>query len=224
MLSDTESESTHSTMPDRDSDIRALLFDLGGVVVEIDFQRAFDTWAEAARADPGVLGDRFRFDEAYERHERGEIGAAEYFDHLRESLGVDLSDEEMARGWCAIYVDEVPGMREALRTLATRLPIYAFTNSNPTHQQFWEPRYRAVLEPFRRIFNSSSLGLRKPELSAFRAVSTEISIPLSSIMFFDDLQENVDGARAAGLYAVCVNSSEDVRNATAFLGPHQGAA
>ncbi|MBT6629711.1 MAG: HAD family phosphatase [Gemmatimonadetes bacterium] len=201
------------------TDIRACLFDLGGVVIEIDFQRAFNEWASAAGMDSRAIADRFRFDDAYSCHERGEIEASVYFNHLRTSLGIDLSDSEFARGWGAIYVGEMPGIRETLSMLATKLPLYAFTNSNPTHEQFWEVSYRDLLQPFQQVFNSSSLGCRKPELAAFQAVSLEIDIPLVNIMFFDDLQENVDGAVAAGLHAVRVASAEDVRDATTYLWP-----
>lgn len=71
-------------------DIQALLFDLGGVVIDIDFRRAFDTWASASATDPQVIADRFRFDEAYSRHERGQIDASQYFAHLRQCLEIDL--------------------------------------------------------------------------------------------------------------------------------------
>ena len=119
-------------------DIRALLFDLGGVVLGIDFTRAFSIWADQSGSDPAVLKSRFSFDRAYNQHETGEIDAASYFSHLRSSLRLDLEDAAMAEGWCSIYVGEIAGMREVLFSLAHRLPIYAFTNTNPTHQGRWE--------------------------------------------------------------------------------------
>ena len=82
------------------------------------------------------MGARFSFDEAYQRHERGEIAGEEYFAALRASLRIDVPDAALVTGWNAIYVDEVPGMRGLLRSAADRWPIYAFTNSNPTHHAF----------------------------------------------------------------------------------------
>jgi hypothetical protein len=49
--------------------VRALLFDLGGVVIEIDFGRVVRAWASSARCDPAVLRQRFALDDAYEQHE-----------------------------------------------------------------------------------------------------------------------------------------------------------
>src|SRR5687768_13949116 len=109
----------------------ALLFDLGGAVVEIDFGRALAAWAGAADVPLDRLRSRFTLDADYERRERGEIDGAQYFASLRQSLGIALTDAQLTEGWNAIYVREVPGIRTLLQSVASRLPLYAFTNSNP---------------------------------------------------------------------------------------------
>jgi HAD superfamily hydrolase (TIGR01509 family) len=197
--------------------VEALLFDLGGVVVEIDFGRAIAAWARAAGVRPEQLASRFTQDAAYERHERGEIDGAQYFESLRQSLGLALTDAQLTDGWNAIYVREVPGIRTLLQSVTGRIPVYAFTNSNPTHQAYFRPRYAEVLQPFRKIFDSCEMGLRKPEAPAFRAISQEIGVPLDRILFFDDTAVNVDAAAAIGMPAVLVRSIDDVRKAVAAL-------
>ena len=72
----------------------ALLFDLGGVVLSIDWDRMFTRWAYHAGEEPDAIRARFSFDAFYARHERGEIGASEYFASLRSSLRVNLSDAQ----------------------------------------------------------------------------------------------------------------------------------
>jgi len=116
--------------------VDALLFDIGGVIIDIDFECAFRSWAAAAGVSSDTMRARFAFDEPYECHERGEITAVEYFAALRSSLQVNLSDAALAAGWNAIHLNERPGIRALLRTAAERFPLYAFTNSNPVHQAF----------------------------------------------------------------------------------------
>ena len=197
--------------------VEALLFDVGGVVIEIDFGRAVASWAKAARTPVDTLRARFSFDEAYQSHERGEIAAGQYFAALRSSLGVDLPDAALVTGWNAIYVNEVPGMRALLHTVGRRFPIYAFTNSNPTHHAFCSAHYPDVLRSFRKVFLSFELGLRKPERAAFEAIAAAIGVSLDRILFFDDTPANVEGARAIGMPAVLVRSPADVANALAAL-------
>ena len=191
----------------------AWLFDLGNVVMGIDFDRALGHWADAAGRDVDDLRQRFHFDEAYERHERGEIDGEEYFASLRSLLSIDLTDEQLASGWNAIYTGLITEVASLLPALARSRPLYAFTNTNFTHHRAWAALYARTMAPFERVFLSCSMGLRKPEAAAFAAVAQGIGAPLERILFFDDTHENVIGAQAAGMAAVWVRSPQDVIDA-----------
>ena len=198
-----------------DSSTQALLFDLGGVVFDIDFERALEFWAVHAGVPVETLRPFYGIDSGYERHERGEIDAAEYFDGLRDKLGIVLSDEQFAAGWNAIFLQEFPGVFDLLKDLANRIPIYAFSNSNVTHQRYWERKYAKTLGLFREVFVSCEIGLRKPESAAFRRVTSAMGIEPEAVLFFDDTHENVDGAREFGMAAIHVRSFDDVRESVA---------
>ncbi|MEA2880113.1 MAG: glucose-phosphatase [Hyphomicrobiales bacterium] len=196
----------------------ALLFDLGGVIIDIDFNRVFARWAASAGCDPVLLRGRFTQDEPYRRHEIGALGVEDYFASLRASLGIDLSDAQFLDGWNAIFVDEVPGIAALLARAAQRLPLYAFTNTNPAHAACWSVKFPDALKNFKKVFISSSIGLRKPDAAAFEFVVREIGAPAGRIVFFDDSPHNIEGARACGLQTVLVNSPSDVAAALAALG------
>lgn len=197
--------------------VEVILFDLGGVVIEIDFARSFAIWSEYSGVSPKVIQTRFRFDLAYERHEKGEIHAESYFEALRFSLGIDLSDDEFAEGWQALYVGLIAGMPELLLEVKERIPLFAFTNSNRTHQKFWAREYAQMLETFDQVFVSSEIGMRKPDPTVFDYISKQIGVLPSRILFFDDIIENVEGARAVGMQAVQVTSIVDVIDNLPFL-------
>jgi FMN phosphatase YigB (HAD superfamily) len=196
----------------------ALLFDLGRVVLDINFNNTLACWAGHAGCEPAHLLRRFSRDEIYQRHEKGEIGDAEFFAALRSSLGIGLSDDQFLEGWNAIFAGEMPGIAPLLERAAKRLPLYAFSNTNGAHADHFSQQYAAVLRHFREIFLSSTIGLRKPDAAAYDHVVKAIGVPASRIVFFDDLAENIDGARARGLTAVHVTSPEDVAEALAALG------
>jgi putative hydrolase of the HAD superfamily len=196
----------------------ALLFDLGRVVLDLDFNRTLALWAGHAGCDVEHLRARFARDELYRRHEKGEISDAEFFAGLRTSLGVELSDAQLIEGWNAIFVGEMPGINPLLARAAQRLPLYAFSNTNNPHVEYFSEEYADVLSHFREIFLSSSIGLRKPEAEAYDLVVKAIGIPAERIVFFDDLAENIAGARECGLIAVHVTSPGDLTRALAALG------
>ena len=193
----------------RVEDYDALLLDFGNVLVEIDFARVTRHWAQAARIEPAVLASRFSHDEPYRRHERAEIGIAEYFAALRTNLGVALDDDTLLEGWNAVFVREIPEVVAMLPRLARRLPLYLFSNTNPAHHQFFARRYEEALAHFRRLFVSHELGARKPEPAAFLKVAHAIGAPPGRVLFFDDLPENIEGARRAGMPGILVSSPRD---------------
>ena len=196
----------------------ALLFDLGRVVLDIDLDKALSCWAGHAGCEPAQLVGRFVSDDIYQRHERGEIDDAEFFASLRTALGVGLSDAQFLEGWNAVFAGEMPGIAPLLKRAAERLPLYAFSNTNSAHVEHFSQAYAGVLGHFREIFLSSSIGLRKPEAAAYDHVVKAIGVPAPRIVFFDDLAENIEGARARGLTAVHVTSLDDVADALAALG------
>ena len=192
---------------------KVLLFDLGGVVIEINFDRTFDIWSTHSGIAPGDLRSRFSIDVAYRKHERGEIEAREYFASLRESLRVNLTDAQFEEGWMAMLGSEVEGIESLLKQLEGRFSLYLFSNSNSIHHRFWVQRYARVLQAFRNIFVSSEVGERKPDIDAFLAVANAIGASPGDILFFDDTYENVEGARNAGFRSAQVDSVDAIRNA-----------
>lgn len=193
--------------------ITALLFDLGGVIIDIDFTRALQSWSDHSRLPIDEIERRFKMDEAFQRHERGEIECHEYFAHLRLTLELEASENEIAQGWNAIFVDEITATIDYIAAIRTELPCYVLTNSNPTHQDFWMATFPTAINAFEQIFVSSEMGLRKPERKAFEAIAAATGNRLDEILFFDDTEENVVGARTAGMPAVLVNSHVDVEQA-----------
>jgi FMN phosphatase YigB (HAD superfamily) len=196
----------------------ALLFDLGRVVLDIDFNKTLACWAGHASCEPTHLVGRFARDDIYQRHEKGEIADAEFFAALRTSLGIGLSDAQFLEGWNAIFAGEMPGVAPLLARAAKRLPLYAFSNTNGAHVEHFSQAYAGVLGHFREMFLSSTIGLRKPDAAAYDHVVKAIGVPAHRIVFFDDLAENIEGARARGLTAVHVTSPDDVAEALAALG------
>ena len=196
----------------------ALLFDLGRVVLDIDFGKALACWAGHAGRTPADLAARFVREEAYRYHEIGRIEDAAYFESLRASLGIGISDAQFLEGWNAIFTGEMPGIAPLLKRAAGRLPLYAFSNTNRPHVEYFSQTYADVLSHFREMFLSSTIGLRKPDAAAYDHVVKAIGVPASRIVFFDDLADNIAGARARGLTAVHVTAPDDVAKALAALG------
>lgn len=210
-------------MPARAVD--ALLFDLGNVLVEIDFERVFAAWGAAGGLRIEEVRERFRFDAVHRAFEVGAVGEAEFFDHVRGLLRVAISDESLAAGWNEVFVGEVPGMAELVESLAPHVPMYVLSNTNAVHHRRWRVRYASLLRPFASVFVSCELGARKPDRGAFAAVLERVGADPRRVAFFDDLPENAAAARAVGMPSFVVSSAATASAAlVAALGFPEGPA
>jgi putative hydrolase of the HAD superfamily len=190
--------------------VEALVFDLGGVLVEVDIRRALRHWAATAGVPAEAVSSRWKQDEAYWAHERGQLDDRAYFAHLRTSLGLRIDEADMLAGWNAVLGEPLPGIEPIVRSLAAQFPLYVFSNTNPAHIAHFTPRYARLLGLFRKTITSCEIGARKPEAEAFLRLAKLIGAQPQRLLFFDDLEENVLGARRAGLQAFRVGRPEDV--------------
>ena len=196
-------------------EIDAILYDFGGVIIEIDFDWIFDRWAELAGVSRDRVKRRFSHGEAYQRHERGEIELGEYFRALRAELGLDLDDAQLIDGWQRVFGPEHPEVVALLQELRGRVPQYLLSNTNATHYDYFRHRYARALAPLDRLFASCEMGRRKPEPQAFEHVARATGVPLDRMLFLDDTVANLEGAQALGMKTVHVRSPQDALRALA---------
>lgn len=202
--------------------IGAILFDLGNVLIDIDFYRCARIWSEHSGIPAEILAARFRVDDAYRAFECGRIEGPAYFAALRRQLGLNLPDNIMRKGWNAIIRNENPGIRNALKKVVHCYPLYVLTNTNPEHEIIWAQKHRELLSPFKKVFVSSRMGCRKPDTAIYLRVSQSIGVPCSRILFFDDAQENIEGARKVGMRAIRVDGADTIDHWIGFLADSPG--
>ncbi|MFT7686298.1 MAG: epoxide hydrolase-like predicted phosphatase [Candidatus Azotimanducaceae bacterium] len=197
--------------------INALLFDLGNVLIDIDFERIFKKWSHYSGVPTEVIRAEYEVDAAYKQHERGEIEGREYHHHLAKKLKLDISYDQFCEGWNDIMIAPIDQTVDIIRSLKERIPMYVLSNANTLHKRHWESTYQNELSHFEKIYVSSDIGCRKPEPESYQHVLNDIGIAAENIAFFDDLIENVDAANALGINAVHVKSSSDVEK---FINAH----
>ena len=198
---------------------RAALFDLGNVVLHVDWEPALAHWAARSVHPPAEVRRRFAVDEPFRRHETGHLPAAAYFAHLREALGLQCDDAHIEAGWNAILLHEIAETLDVIDALRRGgVPCHALSNTNATHVDAIGRVFPALLPRFDRVFVSHEIGHRKPSPESFRHVLDALSLAPSEVLFFDDLQDNVDAAKALGIHAVLVSGPADVRAAVEARG------
>jgi putative hydrolase of the HAD superfamily len=205
-------------MTEQTAPIRAVLFDLGGVVVDIDFDRALSAWARHSRLRLAQLRAAFRVDERYRQHETGRLSDEDFFAHIRQTLALDCDLKVVRDGWNALLVGEISETLRLVDAIRADVPRYAISNTNAAHVAQMEHAFPGLLSRFERVFVSHEIGHRKPDAAAFRHVLEAIGVPARNTLLFDDLAPNVEAAHACGMQAVQVRGPGDVRQALVERG------
>ncbi len=188
---------------------KALLLDLGGVVIDLHPRACFEYWADRAGVDVRDIGARWGgIDDAYRAHEVGAIDFATYTERLSARLGIALTVDDWRTGWNKLFAGAFGEVAEALPRAAAQMPVYCYTNTNAEHQAAWQARYGHLLTPFRKIYVSSEIGRRKPDVASFVWVAADMCVTPANILFLDDSRENIEGAAAAGMRTLHVTGPD----------------
>lgn len=183
-----------------------LLFDFGGVLVDLDKSRcirAFDAIGFDVRPYLGTYAQAGLLSAL----ERGEMTVAEFCNNLRELSGrPDLTDGQIVDAW-AQYLTGVPADRlELLLKIKEHYPVYILSNTNVIHwglarDDYFRYKGLTVDDFFRGVFLSCELGVEKPAPAIYEAVVKGIGCDAADILFFDDSEVNCEAARRCGLQA-----------------------
>jgi putative hydrolase of the HAD superfamily len=180
--------------------IEALLFDLGKVLVDFDFElgmRHFAARSALSREEfERVILDR----EWLRRYETGAISSVDYHRYLRESGELEMSIEEFHDAWSAVFLPE-PIMPEALlATLKARYPLILVSNTNESHATYIAKKY-SIFEYFDHRILSHEVGSMKPDRKIYDVAIAASGKPPEALFFTDDRAENVESASKLGIQA-----------------------
>ncbi|CAI1142329.1 glucose-1-phosphatase [Serratia entomophila] len=187
------------------------IFDLGNVIVDIDFKRVLGVWSNLSGTPLAVLSDRFAMGEVFQQHERGQISDEDFAGKLCEEMGIALSFEQFATGWQAVFValrPEVIDIMQRLRNEGHRVVV--LSNTNRLHCNYWPQHYPEVATAADHLYLSQDLGMRKPDANIYLHVLNAENAAAEDAVFFDDVPANVAAAQALGIKAVLVSDRDVV--------------
>lgn len=187
--------------------LKNIIFDLGGVLLDLDMERCFNAFEQAGLTDvrrwltgTNELG-------FFSDYECGRISTEAFRRQLRSRLAATVTDEETDRIWNSMLVS-IPQEKQALLEELTRhYRLFLLSNTNELHwQHCTEHVFRAngkdVLSCFDQTFLSFRMGMAKPDVEIFSTVVREAGLEASETLFIDDAPANCTAAGQAGLHAL----------------------
>jgi putative hydrolase of the HAD superfamily len=189
---------------------KAVIFDIGRVIVGLDLKRALTPIAAAIRGAPSGAPRRIspadaweliRTDEHWHDWQEGRVSPAEWHQHLMRRLNLSLSYTEFRDAW-NLVLDPEPILGENLfAQLALRCRLALLSNTDPFHVECLEQRFAFGRHFPVRVY-SCSVGVSKPSPAIYKAALDRLGVAAPETLYVDDIQAFVDAAQNLGLDAI----------------------
>lgn len=200
------------------SEIKNLLLDLGGVVLNVDYHKMVDIFKEY-----GVINFDKHFTQAkqveiIDKFEEGKCTIEEFRNGIRDLVKVNLSDEQIDNAWFSMILDLPKERIELIGLLKLKYNVYLFSNTNELHIELLKKRYEEEFgfDIFQMLFTkayfSNEIKMRKPHPESFEWLLKDAGIKADETLFIEDSPQHIEGAKKVGLNTYWLTGGETIND------------
>lgn len=203
--------------------IKNIIFDLGGVIIDLDRDRAVRSFEAIGVEDADQLIDAYEQKGIFQDLETGRIGVEEFCDKLRLHTGKNLSFENIKKAWMGFIVDTPQYKLDYIWGLRAHYKLYLLSNTNPIIQLEWAQtdRFTEAGRPlnayFDKLYTSYEVGVTKPDRQIFDFMIQDTGIRPAESLFVDDGKSNIEVAERLGFHTYQPRNGEDWRDAVSHI-------
>jgi HAD superfamily hydrolase (TIGR01509 family) len=199
----------------------AIIFDYGNVIAFFDYARAFTRLG----AHMGVSGELFRqrvsengFPDLLAQFESGRITPEEFATSISAISGLKIPYPEFVEAWKDIFWLNA-SVAELIEVLKSRgYPLLLGSNTNVLHAAYYRRQHARTIDLFDHLIFSYEVGCLKPDARFYLAAAAAANLLPASCIFIDDVEENVEGARKAGLTGLLYTDTPSLLGDLSRLG------
>jgi len=187
--------------------IKNIIFDLGGVLLNLDFKRTYEALQKLGINNPEEIIRLGKGSVILKDQESGAITDEEFIQSLKKLAAASVENSDIVDAWNRLLLDFPKGRIEWLTELKKKYRLFLFSNTNGIHLAHFRKIYsdaydNAVFDDlFEKAYYSHVAGISKPDLKAYELVIRENDLIPAETLFVDDSLPNVEAARQAGLQA-----------------------
>lgn len=187
----------------QNSDIKNIVFDLGGVLLDINFSRSVEALEGIGCKDAAKVLSSIRFTQIFQDFEQGKITECDFYSLMRQELGINISDNILKEIWNKTLIGTIESKMKNLKELSNHYFVYLLSNTNSIHWQWIMSYFREYYnvqfdELFKCVYLSYELKLSKPDEAIFKFVIDDALLIPSETLFIDDKLENTAVADKLG--------------------------
>jgi len=203
-------------MPEKQTSvIKNVIFDLGGVLLNINPLLSLIELEKTSGIELGELKIRLESEKIFEKLDTGMLNPVEFRQHLCRIMGKFIPDAEIDRIWNILLLDFPAPRVELLQRLKKNYRIFLLSNTNIIHFWHYTQNFHSVYgiqmtDLFEQLFLSYEIGKHKPDAAIFTYMLEKAGINSSESIFFDDTIQNITAANQLGIAGVHITKQHDV--------------
>ena len=185
--------------------IKNIIFDLGGVILNIDYNRTVKAFKEIGLDDFDKFFSQYNLNDFFMKLEKGQRTEEDFLKEMRRNISHKISNEAIIDAWNAILLDFPVSRINLLRNLSKNYRLFLLSNTNKIHLDafnkilFTNHNEKSLDAFFEKAYYSHEIGMRKPDEEIFRYVLEQSCLTPHETLFFDDTSINIDAAEKVGI-------------------------
>lgn len=198
------------------SNVNNIIFDLGGVLLNLDFEASIKAFKKLGMDDKVLNKQQAYADPVFYDLEVGRIPPEKFRERVRKVVyNPGATDQEIDDAWYAMILD-IPAERvNLLKNLRKKYKVFLFSNTNKIHmerlhEEFREQHQIDFSSLFVKDFYSYQINARKPDVESYQRVIEMSGVNPGESLFIDDLEKNIKGAEKAGLQTFWLKDGKEV--------------
>ena len=205
------------------SQIKNILFDLGGVLLDIDYNLTTQAFHQLGFPHFEEMYSQYNANLLFEKLETGHVSEETFYAAMQAIPKQQPSLEEIKNAWNAMLLHWRVDSLNFLRGLSPQYNLYLLSNTNIIHKRAFEKLLeeetglKRLDNLFTKAFYSHLVGLRKPEKEVFEFVAENAGILPSETLFVEDSYNNLDVAKGLGFHGLLLKPGQRIETDLAYL-------
>lgn len=193
-----------------------IIFDFGGVLIDVDYHKTINAFRALGLENFGVLYSQADQEHLFDNYETGKISSQYFINQLIGKVGGGISANKIVGAWNAMLGDiHTTNISAVKRLKDLGYNVYLLSNTNDIHIQVAFDRWNKCAELtahelFDHVYLSQEIGLRKPNRDIFEHVLTDISANPNEVLFIDDSIQHINTADQLGMQTHHLTSIDDL--------------
>ena len=205
--------------------IRNIIFDLGGVILNINPQLTVDAFRELGWNDFYDQSNLSISKTLFYNLESGSSSPETFRNNVRQMIAKQIKDNEIDTAWSAMILDIPSDRVRYLEELKKSYRVFLLSNTNEIHRIKFHREFEAdfgysFYDLFERNFYSHEMGMRKPNPEIYLLALKEADLDPEETLFIDDMEENIEAARIIGMKGLHIQPGTLLEILPEFLKDH----